>query len=171
MSGQVCGNCQKTNPEDAAYCYACGHILPAGMEAIATQNLRDSRSLKPQLRWGTAYFGERNKLRLRVRDTGEVFEVSFRHNCVLGRAAGDSVPDVDLTPYGAVEAGVSRNHARLSRQSATIMVTDLGSVNGTFLNGVQLIPHQPRVLRNEDELGLGQLVLRISFLHQPTSET
>jgi pSer/pThr/pTyr-binding forkhead associated (FHA) protein len=96
-----------------------------------------------------------------------MFETKFQLECILGRSAGDVVADVDLTPYGAVDLGVSRQHVKLTRQDATIMVQDLGSINGTFLNGEKLIPHQPRVLRNEDELILGQMALRISFMRSP----
>ncbi|NLF77286.1 MAG: FHA domain-containing protein [Chloroflexi bacterium] len=168
MSAQVnCENCGKLNDPATAYCYACGHILPAGMNAIATRFLENGQVLRPELRWGTAYFGERHILRIRVRDSGRVVETQFQHACVLGRAAGDVAVDVDLTPYGAVEMGVSRQHAKLTHQSATVMVQDLGSVNGTYLNGVRLVPHQPRVLRDEDELCLGRLTLRVSFLMRP----
>jgi pSer/pThr/pTyr-binding forkhead associated (FHA) protein len=87
----------------------------------------------------------------------------------LGRAVEDVAPDIDLTPHKAVELGVSRRHVKLTRQSSTIMVQDLGSVNGTFLNGQKLMPYQPRVLRNEDELCLGRMTLRISFMSAPRS--
>ncbi len=86
---------------------------------------------------------------------------------MLGRAVEDVQPDVDLTPFQAAELGVSRRHVKLTRQSATIMVQDLGSVNGTFLNGQKLLPYQPRVLRNEDELRLGHMTLRVSFMRAP----
>jgi hypothetical protein len=167
MGEQFCENCGKANTEDATYCYACGHILPVGLAAIATHSLGSSDSLHPQIRWGTAYFGEQSVLRVHVRHTGAMFEAKFQLECILGRTAGDVVVDVDLTPYGAVDLGVSRQHAKLTRQDATIMVQDLGSINGTFLNGEKLIAHQPRVLRNEDELILGQMALRISFMRSP----
>lgn len=168
MSGQICENCEKSNPPDALYCYACGHILPAGLNAIATHSLPDNfTDIQPQIRWGTAYFGDNMILRIRIRDTGAIIDAQFEHECLLGRAAGKTVPDIDLTPYRAVELGVSRQHARLTRHSETIMVQDLGSVNGTFLNGARLLPHQPRVLRNEDELCLGRLVMRVAFLRPP----
>jgi hypothetical protein len=163
MAGQICENCHKENGETATYCFSCGHILPAGMQIIATHSLSDSKSLQPQIRWGTAYFGDQSLLRIHIRHSGQLVETQFRAECILGRAGGDVVVDVDLTAFGAVEMGVSRQHVKLSRQSSTIMIQDMGSANGTFLNGEKLIPHQMRVLRNEDELCLGRLVLRISF--------
>lgn len=169
MTSQTCENCGKPNPDESNYCYACGHILPAGLNAIATHALPNGEPLKPQIRWGTAYFGETSLLRIHIRHTGEVVEARFKKECVLGRKHADSEPDVDLGPFGAVDLGVSRLHAKLTEQTYTVMVQDLGSRNGTFLNGERLIPKQPRVLRNEDELRLGHLVLRISFLNAPES--
>ncbi|MBN1200410.1 MAG: FHA domain-containing protein [Anaerolineae bacterium] len=170
MSKQVCENCGRSNAENELYCISCGHILLAGLKALAipTQHLQDGQFLEPQLCWGTAYFGDQSVLRIRIHHTGQWIQTPYRIECILGRAAGDYIPDVDLTPYGAVKLGVSRKHVKLIRQSATVMVQDLGSINGTFLNGDKLVSHQPRVLRNADELCLGRMVLRISFSDTPT---
>ncbi|WP_119067585.1 FHA domain-containing protein [Aggregatilinea lenta] len=167
MADQVCVNCKTVNTEDATYCYACGHILPAGLQALATHNLPQSQHLQPQMRWGTAYFGDKSSIIIRIRHTNDQLETRFAYECVIGRAGGDASPDIDLTPFGAMAMGVSRRHVKLVRQSATIMVQDLDSVNGSFLNGKRLFPFQPRVLRNEDELVLGKLALRISFQRKP----
>jgi hypothetical protein len=163
---QVCENCKRSNSASEYYCFVCGHILPAGLKAIATQNL-PNESLKPQLRWGTAYFGDQMVLRILLRETNDLIETHFEDECIIGRAVENVAPDVDLTSHNAVELGVSRRHVKLTRQSATIMVQDLGSVNGTYLNGQKLMPYQPRVLRNEDELRLGHMTLRISFMRAP----
>jgi pSer/pThr/pTyr-binding forkhead associated (FHA) protein len=63
-----------------------------------------------------------------------------------------------------MDYGVSRNHLTLSRDNDTIFVTDLGSANSTFLNGQRLMPHEPRILRDSDELRLGRLVVRVNFI-------
>jgi len=49
---------------------------------------------------------------------------------------------------------VSRRHARISWQSGSHYVEDLGSTNGTFLNGSLVTSPQP--LRSGDTIGLGQ---------------
>jgi len=168
MSEQLCSNCNKSNPIGSTYCYSCGHILPAGMKVLATQHLgEDERNLRPQLRWGTAYFGEQTFLRIHVSHTAQLIETRFDTECILGRVSEDDVATVDLSPFNAIEMGVSRRHAKLTRQSATIMVQDLDSVNGTYLNGENLLPFQARGLRNEDEIQLGHMQLRISFLRAP----
>ena len=160
---QVCVNCGKANPEDTGYCFACGHILPYGMRKLSTRGLDVKSGLQPQIRWGTAFFGDQTLLEIHIQSTGTTIEEPCGMACVIGRAAGDSRPDIDLSPFGALELGVSRRHAMFTRRSATIMVQDLDSINGTYLNGERLVPKQARVLRNQDELTLGQLTLQVSF--------
>jgi pSer/pThr/pTyr-binding forkhead associated (FHA) protein len=88
-----------------------------------------------------------------------------RQETILGRLdpASGTAPDLDLTPYGALQGGVSRIHAAIRRGEDTLTLVDLGSVNGTHLNGQRLIPNQPRVLRDGDEIRLGKLVAHVYF--------
>jgi pSer/pThr/pTyr-binding forkhead associated (FHA) protein len=71
--------------------------------------------------------------------------------------------DVDLSEFKAQEMGVSRNHARLNARQDPPVLIDLGSSNGTFVNGQQLKPEQPQTLDSGDEVRLGRLVTRIYY--------
>ena len=51
---------------------------------------------------------------------------------------------------------VSRQHARLTRTPGGYVLEDLGSTNGSFVNGERLVA--PRVLASGDLLGLGENV-------------
>jgi hypothetical protein len=51
---------------------------------------------------------------------------------------------------------VSRQHARLTRQDEMIVIEDLGSTNGTFVNGMRLT--NPHTLINGNVIGLGDAV-------------
>jgi predicted component of type VI protein secretion system len=53
-------------------------------------------------------------------------------------------------------AQVSRQHARFIRQGGTMVLEDLGSTNGTYVNGVRLTT--PQTLNNGDTVGLGDTV-------------
>ena len=55
------------------------------------------------------------------------------------------------------DAGVSRQHASIRREDRDYWVLDLGSANGSFVNGVELTA--ARVLRNGDRLQLGNSIL------------
>jgi len=64
-----------------------------------------------------------------------------------------SAPDCDLVvnqPY------VSGKHCRLSLHGDQYVLEDLGSTNGTFVNGYRLEPHEPVYVSTGDQLTLGQ---------------
>jgi pSer/pThr/pTyr-binding forkhead associated (FHA) protein len=82
---------------------------------------------------------------------------------ILGRADDESGfrPDLDLEPFGAQDAGVSRRHARIAHHHGALFLSDLGSVNGTRINGFALEPDQACRLRDGDCVELGHLILCI----------
>jgi hypothetical protein len=101
---------------------------------------------------------------LSVAGKGEPILLPDRPEWVLGRGADlGHAPDLDLSAQGAKGHGVSRRHARLALGPGGLLVTDLGSTNGTFVNGVRLAPGEPTRLSSGAELALGRLVLIVSF--------
>jgi hypothetical protein len=117
--------------------------------------------------WGNTLLVGAVRLQLEVQDHSEApIRVSIQDQLVIGRAVSDGSDDVDidLTLYGAQRQGVSRRHVMIIREGNLLKVADLGSTNGTYLNGVRLQPHQPRLLRTGDRLSLGELVLKVSSL-------
>lgn len=73
-----------------------------------------------------------------------------RASTVIGRGATS-----DLVLH---EATISRAHALLAFRGEQLFVQDLGSTNGTIVNGVGT---QQADLSEADELKMGRLVLRI----------
>src|SRR5262252_1865402 len=67
-----------------------------------------------------------------------------RFPVILGRSHPGSPiqPDCDLSPFDK-EGRVSRQHASIEWKDGRLFITDLGSTNGTLLNGRPLSPHQP----------------------------
>lgn len=63
---------------------------------------------------------------------------------------------------------VSRHHLRLTRIASGVNLEDLGSTNGTFVNGQRLTG--PRVLRAGDMIGLGETVT-LAFEQAPAAGT
>ena len=69
-------------------------------------------------------------------------------------------PEVDLSKYDPA-ARVSRRHARIVVQDNQYFIEDLGSANGTFLNGSnKLAQGKPQLLTTGDELKLGETTLK-----------
>ncbi len=69
----------------------------------------------------------------------------------IGRRADIEVP----LPYPAL----SSLHARLTRINGSWQVEDLGSTNGTSLNGEPLVAHQPRPITPGAQIALGPITL------------
>jgi pSer/pThr/pTyr-binding forkhead associated (FHA) protein len=68
-------------------------------------------------------------------------------------------PEIDLEAHDGMNAGVGRQHAKITAQGGQILLEDLGSVNGTFINKQKVLPSQPKPLNNGDELRFGKLVI------------
>src|SRR6266567_3475514 len=89
------------------------------------------------------------------------FDLSGKDNVVVGRedAVSNIFPDVDLTPHGGEEGGVSRLHARIFVDNGQYMLEDENSTNFTFLNRQRLAGKTPTPLNDNDEIKLGRVLL------------
>ena len=165
---QLCPHCGHNNREGTLFCEECGRPLFGDALGAATatkqlQNVPDELGMKAT--WGTARFNREGSIIIHIRDATEPIVLQPRQQTVFGRTdpTSDSKPDLDLSPYGALEKGISRMHAAIQRGEEALTLVDLGSVNGTYLNGQRLTPNQPRVLRDGDEVRLGKLIIHIYF--------
>jgi pSer/pThr/pTyr-binding forkhead associated (FHA) protein len=104
-------------------------------------------------------------LTLNILGTGDSIKIKKTDEVILGRVSEGQpvVPDIDLTPYKAYEAGVSRMHASIRAQEKNLTLTDLGSANGTRINGRQITSHIPYPLNHGDILTLGKFKIQILF--------
>ncbi len=103
---------------------------------------------------------------MEVEGTGQKISLDDKAEYTLGRIdpASHSFPDVDMTPYGGVEDGVSRRHAKVTRLGEDrYYVMDLSSTNFTHVNGEKLEAFEPKVLADGDEIFLG--TLKLVFRH------
>ncbi len=76
---------------------------------------------------------------------------------VLGRA---STVDVQLkTP------GVSKTHCKLQVQNGQLIITDLNSSNGSFVNGMQV---KTAVLKNGDKISLHDVLIQVEYAVMPS---
>lgn len=75
------------------------------------------------------------------------------NSVVIGRDSGCSIPLAD--------PGLSREHAELSCSSYGVVIADLGSLNGTFVNGEKLVAM--RDLAHGDILDLGAVRISIEL--------
>ncbi|MBI1878220.1 MAG: protein kinase [Chloroflexi bacterium] len=104
-------------------------------------------------------------IRLKLTASGHNIFAPNRNELIIGRASNDVTPDIDLGPYGGGKAGVSRRHNRLLRRDSGWFVEDLGSKNGTFVNGIKVIPSQMITLKEGDVIRCGQIELQFGLEH------
>jgi pSer/pThr/pTyr-binding forkhead associated (FHA) protein len=165
----TCPNCNHDNREGLLFCINCGYSITDAMVGQATIPTRrvesDPDESSAKSTWGSARFRQGSTIILHIHEAAEPVTIEPAQRIIFGRSDNNStyLPDVDFAPYGALEKGVSRQHAALEINEDTLMLLDVGSSNGTFLNGQRLLPNQPRVLRDGDEVRLGKLITHIYF--------
>src|SRR6187431_3444896 len=81
---------------------------------------------------------------------GGEFPLEENREIVIGRSS-----DLDMV---LVEEMVSRRHARILLEDAVISIEDLGSTNGTFVNGEKI---QKGVLKEGDRILIGTSILKV----------
>lgn len=162
----VCSNCKHSNLTGALFCAECGAQL-IGRDTLITQNIATENLKKASKRitgeMSGPVEGEDAWANLHLLDTGQVLPLSSRNEFTMGRISEGQpiMPDIDLSPYQAYAAGVSRLHAVIRRTGALITFMDLGSANGTFLNGNRLVPNTEHALNHGDILALGKMRIQV----------
>ncbi len=162
----VCPNCKHTNMAGAMFCSECGAHL------IASDNLTTQTIAPGQVDSDIGNPAEAQKMiagkldtwgNLHLLETGQMLPLSDRNEFTLGRISEGQpiMPDIDLSPYHAYAGGVSRLHAVLRRNSNRVTIMDLGSSNGTYINGKRLEPNVEQTLRHGDIIVFGKLKLQV----------
>ena len=164
----TCPNCGKKNRRVDVFCYACGNILEPEGGKFDTQHFSNATNDL----YRDDYFGPDSVMIVELRDSEQYFELRPQnrdHEVVVGRSTGNSamIPDIDLAEHQGDKLGVSRLHLAIKHDAEhdAVQIYDLGSSNGTYINGQKLHPKELRVLRHNDELRLGRLVMRVFFNH------
>lgn len=173
ITENICPICKESNELEAIICRHCGAALEdpfldpgaktktANMPAVTADQIRGwyiDESVVPDN--GIAVYIEAEVLPAYIDSKGEF---------VIGRKAGTTAPIpigmLDLSPLGGYARGISRRHAAIRRTEHGYEILDLGSVNGTWLNGERLAPHKYYPLASGSHLRLGNM--RLFVLYRP----
>ncbi len=162
---QVCPNCGASSPAGELFCSNCGS--PLGGAAAPVAATPDPATAAPDYNSAPAAAPAATAApaltaRLIVEADNQEFDLSGKDTIIIGRedAVSNIFPDVDLTPHGGEEGGVSRLHARIFVENGQYMLEDENSTNFTFLNRQKLTGKSPVVLHDNDEIKLGRVLLR-----------
>lgn len=161
----VCSNCQHENVTGALFCSECGAQLD-GVETLTTQAITQDQiadELKSKPRPEPPSSPINSWISLHLMDSGKILPLASRNEFTLGRLSEGQpiMPDIDLTPYQAYASGVSRLHVVIKRETNRVIIMDLGSSNGTYLNGRRLSPHVEESLNHGDVVALGKLKIQV----------
>jgi hypothetical protein len=150
----ICARCGTENSEDHRFCKACGAPLARANgevddDTIIIQLLEERNMAHP---------AAERIARLWLLDlTGEhverVYELSDEQ-VIIGRR-----DDCAVCLSGST---ISRRHAQIRHETGQYLLADLGSTNGTLLNGEALVGEEQ--LRDRDEVGVGiyKLIFRLT---------
>ena len=96
-------------------------------------------------------------------ESGEIFALAS-NSTLIGRqdAKRGIFVEIDLKPFD-IGKSISRRHARLDLKGEKYTLSDLGSVNGTSVNGTRLTPNEPHPLKNGDLIEFGRGVMGLTF--------
>ncbi|HEY43964.1 MAG TPA: FHA domain-containing protein, partial [Anaerolineae bacterium] len=72
----------------------------------------------------------------------------------IGRSSREHQPDIDLTEID-IEIVSSRQHAEIHAEGDRFVLIPKQTTNGTFVNGVELLPEEKHTLKDEDVLQFG----------------
>lgn len=167
-----CPNCLYNNMTGAVFCSECGAQLVRD-ESQKTGSMRATNGLGNSAPGGAATADAATPypdapICLHLLGSSIYLPIINEDEVVLGRATeGQSVsPDINLEPYHAFDAGVSRIHAAIRIVENRVLITDLGSGNGTLVNGKKIEPHIPHPIKHGDLLNLGKFKIQVIIQSQ-----
>lgn len=137
----ACDNCGYINKPNARFCANCGSPLQrAQIRPPARLNIRSPRGT-----WRVAIGEQTLPCRIGRRDPSQ-----------------GHYPEVDLAEH---DRGISsRHHALIQRDGNDgYAIVDLGSTNGTFVNGTRLAPSVPRRLYAGDKIKIGEVEMEFRW--------
>ncbi|MEM7094731.1 MAG: FHA domain-containing protein [Actinomycetota bacterium] len=138
----VCARCGHPNSESSNYCSSCGFDLRRSLEEETSEiQVIDVADGPPEEPGGASFVVKRGH------KAGSRFVVND-HITTIGRHPESDIFLDDVT--------VSRRHAEVRRDGAAVMLEDVGSLNGTYLNRSRI---ETSALRSGDEVQVGKFKL------------
>jgi len=177
VSGIFCPACKMKNEPGAVRCIYCN--TPLGvyqqqktvalprvgeMTGALTGSLEDILSAPPE-RFMDFELPSKGIALINLED-GRPVAMLEEKVFILGRTSTEiktQEPLIDLTPFGALELGISRLHAMIRKTRNGYEIMDLGSSNGTWLENQRLIPKQAYPLTSGDRIRMGRLNLLVFY--------
>lgn len=150
-----CTACNADNPQGARVCAACGTALPVADHTITIPKvdpLQDAIGPEDDIVVSLADLAPGTAVLVVRSHPQEGHRFALTDLTRLGRHPDSEISLDDIT--------VSRRHAEIRRGAGGFELTDVGSLNGTYLNQTRI--DAPVVLQSGDDLQVGKF--RLVFL-------
>lgn len=144
---------------------ALGVVLAGAMLIALLRRRRDSGPVRAQplarrsTQTETAEYvldgRDEDGIRYLLRISGD--QLADEQGVVIGRNPQDS-------PYIINHSDVSRKHARIRLVQSRVFIEDLGSTNGTLVNGQAIEDKGPVVVGHGDQIAIGSVVMKLRVL-------
>ncbi|MDR0989313.1 MAG: FHA domain-containing protein [Prevotellaceae bacterium] len=142
--GKRCTRCGKELQAAQSLAAAAPAAAPAVKEGTVGKEIHPERTIRPQTPPG--------KLPTKLVSADPPLKLGLEDGVVIGRRSGGFAEVLVSQSY------LSGKHARLQKNGAgTWEVVDLGSTNGTFLNGEALTPQHPAAFQVGDVIRFANL--------------
>ena len=152
MSHVYCPECGFQNPESANFCAKCGALLVREAGGETTMSMPANEAPEELGALDETISGPALVVRSGGGRAGETFRPAGDRT-LIGRS-----PECDIF---LDDVTVSRKHAELVRDGDTFTISDLGSLNGTFVNKKRI---ETAELEDDDEVQIGKY--RLTFLRR-----
>ena len=102
---------------------------------------------------------------------GTLQAVKTSDDISIGRHSRPEDPSVviDFEPFDGHQNGISRQHAMIKLVRDLLILVDLDSINGTFVNGERAAPLRRYQLYDGDELTFGRLNVQLHYYKKVSS--
>jgi len=159
VNSHICPRCQFVNAKQSPVCIECGQLLMDDLDA--------TRPLNPPSNRQTIH-----TLVFQIGDDQLSISLKMAERLILGRQSNHMTdsPDLDLARFKAAEHGISRIHATLECNEVGVYLMDLGSRNGTFVNGQALAAFSPCYLAHGDQLRFGKLTVTLALITEENDD-
>ena len=161
ITGQHCPECKRPLQPGEMICSVCGTSWMKNMKTMSV--IPEHQRIEPDFEnQDHEFVTSQTLVILKIGDQEILLPEGER--IVIGRKSEIGLqPDVDLNPYNGEAQGVSRRHIEIRHRGPAVLVSDLGSSNGTWINGLRVMPTSRRLLHDGDELQLAHMKMKVQF--------
>lgn len=125
-------------------------LIGGGVTLFLTNKTQGATGIKPVVR------GRKAALRLRMAGSPDTTLTAgqLKAGVTIGRSSENALV--------VNQEGLSRVHARIDLQNRVLRVTDMGTTNGTTVNGQKLTPNTPVQVTTASDIRLGGIPLKLA---------